>query len=72
MSDKIVAYRDLTTGQIYCLECTAETLNDESFANPYNVDEVDDFDAIYENTLADYDECGIECDYCNTVIYEGE
>ena len=73
MSDyKAIAYKDKFNDQIYCLDCTADLLNDDTLRDPYQVDELEGFPAIFEDDLDEYAEYGLECDYCYTVIDEGE
>ena len=47
-------------GGYLCRECASETLNDDSFLDPYTADEHDDFGPIFHS---DVDE-ELECDYC--------
>ena len=59
-------------GAVYCRECVAETLNDESFNDPYTTTEDASFTPIFTSDLDIYREDGLECEYCFIVIYEGE
>ena len=59
-------------GGVYCRDCVADTLNDDSFRDEYPNSEHDDFHPIFSDALDNYVEDGLECDYCFVVIYEGE
>lgn len=59
-------------GGVYCRDCVADTLTDDSFRDPYTTNEHDDFTPIFTDTLDNFREDGLECDYCFAVIYEGE
>ena len=47
-------------GEILCRECVAETLNDPSFNDPYNIDEHEQFKPIFASDNDDE----LICDYC--------
>lgn len=57
-------------GAVYCRECVAETLDDESFLDPYTNDEVDSFTPIFNDQIDGFSD-GLSCEYCFTEIYEG-
>ena len=48
-------------GGYLCRECVAETLNDDSYKDPYTIDEHPQFPPIF---VSDELEDGAECDYC--------
>lgn len=68
---KIVAYHDTFNNLIYCLDCAADILSDETLRDPYQPDEIDQFPALREDDLDNYTDDGLECEYCFAVIYEG-
>lgn len=47
-------------GEILCRECVAETLGDESFNDPYILDEHEQFAPIFASDKEDE----MSCDYC--------
>jgi hypothetical protein len=57
-------------GAVYCRECVADTLNDESFLDPYTNDEVDSFSPIFADQIDGFSD-GLACEYCFAEIYEG-
>lgn len=59
-------------GAVYCRDCVADTLNDDSFRDPYPIVEHDDFSPIFADMLDNFIDDGLECEYCFAVIYEGE
>ena len=51
-------------GAAYCRDCVAETLSDESFADPYCVESHEDFKPIFSSDI-DSDELeDMYCEYC--------
>lgn len=51
-------------GAVLCRQCVADTLNDEGFADPYNLDEHENFKPMFASDV-DYEElAGMICDYC--------
>ena len=51
-------------GAVLCRQCVADTLNDEGFADPYNLDEHESFKPMFASDI-DYKElAGMICDYC--------
>ena len=51
-------------GATYCRSCVAETLNDESFSEPYCVESHEDFTPIFASDI-DGDELEeMYCEYC--------
>ena len=47
-------------GQALCRECVAETLDDESFLDPYYPNEHEQFSPIFASDLEDE----LSCEYC--------
>jgi hypothetical protein len=47
-------------GDVYCRDCVAETLNDDSFRDAYNLDEHEQFEPIFASQKEEY----MECEYC--------
>lgn len=66
----VVAYTN--EGAVYCRDCVAEFLEDKEFSYEYPNTEHDDYPPIFSSDLDNFREDGLECEYCYTVIYEGE
>ena len=47
-------------GQVLCRECVSETLDSETFLDPYTNDEHEQFAPIFTSDLDEE----LECDYC--------
>lgn len=54
-------------GEVYCRDCVAETLEDESYRDPYTSDAHDDFKPIF---ASDEIEDEFYCEYCFESIGE--
>lgn len=51
-------------GGVYCRNCIAETLNDETFNDPYCVEEHDDFTPIFASDVSSDELEEMYCEYC--------
>ena len=49
-------------GAAYCRDCVADTLRDDTFRDPYNLDEHDDFTPIFSSDMSEDD--GMMCEHC--------
>lgn len=58
-------------GAVYCRECVADTLGDNSFNDPYTNDEHSSFTPVFADQLSDFSD-GLSCEYCFAEIYDGE
>ena len=51
-------------GATYCRECIGETLNDESFSNPYTTESHEDFTPIFASDVSSEELEEMYCEYC--------
>lgn len=51
-------------GAAYCRDCVAETLNDESFSDPYVTDEHPNFTPIFASDIETDELEEMYCEYC--------
>jgi hypothetical protein len=51
-------------GAAYCRECVSETLNDNSFSNPYVTDEPHPFTPIFASDIEQEELEELYCEYC--------
>ena len=51
-------------GAVYCRQCVAETLEDDSFCNPYTQDEHESFTPIFASDIESEELEDMYCEYC--------
>ena len=61
----------INNGAVYCRNCVAETLNDDTFIDPLTLDEHESFSPIFADQIREFTD-GLGCEYCFVEIYNGE
>ena len=51
-------------GAAYCRDCVSETLNDNSYSDPYTTDEAESFTPIFASDIDSEELEELYCEYC--------